>query len=260
METPTPAQTEVAESFVLGEGWYENDELRLLPGLLAGVKTFVDVGASIGPYTKCANETIKNGHIAAIEANPDTYQRLKTNCQRWRQDSGNTIETLHAAVADAPGKMDFFIPGENESSLISSIFENTTLYKEWQKVPVDCVTLDSLFPESSPEFIKVDVEGAEYRVLKGAHGLLTRGASRFLIEIHPWGDPSLNKTPADVFQLLYSYDYDFSLVKRHWLFAKVRPSLLFRIKHQCIMFVMRNVWLKEWLKKIVLRFYRLRKP
>jgi FkbM family methyltransferase len=261
MNSAASRQTKAAENYVFAGEWYEKDELRILPDLLAGVKTFVDVGASVGPYTQCANAVIKGGRIIAIEANPGSYQRLAANCRCWKQESGNTIETLHAAIADAPGKMDFFVPDEKSSALISSIFDNPTQSNRgWKKVVVDCVTLDGLFPDSSPEFIKLDVEGAEFRVLKGAHGLLTRGVSRFLIEIHPWGDASLGKTPADVFQLLYSYGYDFEVVIRHWLFTKATPSLRMRVKHFSVMFVMRNVWLKEWLKKIVVRLRHLRSP
>lgn len=250
--------TLAAERFVFDETWYENAELDHLPRLLSGVTTFIDVGASVGPYTHCANTTMRGGRIIAIEANPDTYARLATNCASWQRASTNRVEPVHAAVSDRAGQLDLFIPGGDELPLLSAIFATHDAPGSWRTVSVACTTLDDLTAPVRPDLIKLDVEGAEYRALTGAHRLLTEGHCRFLIEIHPWGDPDLGKTPADIFTLMYGYGYDFERVARHWHFRKVRRTFVTALKHRMVLFVMRNGWLKSRLKRLVLAVDRWR--
>ena len=250
--------TLAAERFVFDEEWYENAELRHLPRLLTGVSTFVDVGASVGPYTHCADGNMRDGRIIAVEANPDTFARLEAHCSNWRASSSNRLETVHAAASDRVGQLELFIPDSNQLPLLSAIFTTTGAPSEWRTVTVDCVTLDDLLADAKPDLIKVDVEGAEFRVLRGAHQILSDGRCRFLIEIHPWGDPDLGKTPADIFMLMYEYGYDFERVARHWHFRKVRRNGVVALKHRAILLVMRNGWLKRQLKTLVLAVDRLR--
>jgi hypothetical protein len=97
------------------------------------------------------------------------------------------------------------------------------------------------------------VEGAEYQVLQGAERILKDGQCRFLIEVHPWGDPTIRKKPEHVFQFLNKFGYSFRRVNRHWLFEKRGEFFLVRaVKVAVISFVWRCKPLKEALKKIVL--------
>jgi len=252
-EKTTDTRYDDAEKFLYGGNWYENSELAHLPALLGGVRVFVDVGASLGPYTFCADRTLRDADIYAIEANPQTHARLAELCAKSK--STNRLHPIHAAVSSERGKIDFFIPSAQSSRLplTSSLFQNQVITDDWEKVVVDCITLDDLCRETSPDFLKMDIEGAEFRALQGAAQLLARGKCRFLVEVHPWGDPTLGKRPEDVFKLFYSYGYDFRRVARHWLFEKKRlPWPLRFLKLQAIVFIHRCLPLKEALKKIVL--------
>ncbi len=249
-----------AEKLVFDEGWYENAELRHLPALLAGVKVFVDVGASIGPYTRCAAREIKGGRIIAIEANPETYRRLQNFVRQWAEETGNRIDTLHAAAGERAGKIDLFIPSESspELPLTSSTVNSEVVAADWQTTPVDCLTLDSILADLEPDLIKIDVEGAEYRVLQGAEGILNAGRCRFLVEIHPWGDPAIGKKPADIFNFFYDHGYDFRRVARHWHFAKTPLTWKHAVKRWAINLIMSNQALKKPLRNLVLALDRLR--
>ena len=79
--------------------------------------------------------------------------------------------------------------------------------------------------------IKVDVEGAEYRVLLGAKSLIRQRRTRFFVEVHPWGDRSMKKRPSDVFKFFLENGYDFRRIQKRWLFYPAsRPARLW-IKH-----------------------------
>ena len=53
---------------------------------------------------------------------------------------------------------------------------------------VEADTIDTMFEGIDVDFLKIDVEGAEYRALVGAEKLMRRRNVRLLLEIAPWGD------------------------------------------------------------------------
>jgi FkbM family methyltransferase len=252
---PTDTRYEDAEKYLFDGNWYENSELAHLPALLGGVRRMVDIGASLGPYTLCANRVLSNADIYAIEANPRTFERLEVFCRAAAAQSGNRLHPVHTAMGSEKGQIDFFIPTLESSCLplTSSTFKNPAITNDWEKVTVDCMPLDGLCAEQPPDFVKMDVEGAEYRVLLGSQRILRESQCRFLIEVHPWGDPTLQKRPEHVFQFLNKFGYSFRRVARHWLFEKRgEPSVIRAVKVQAITVVMRCLPLKEALKKVVL--------
>lgn len=256
---PTDTRYDDAEKFLFGGNWYENSELSHLPGLLGNVRLMVDIGASLGPYALCANRVLKDADIYAVEANPRTFERLQVFCTKAMCQSTNRLHPVHAAMGAEKGKIDFFIPTVESSRLplTSSTFKNPLITDDWEKVTVDCITLDALCADRLPDFAKIDVEGAEYRVLQGAQRILREGQCRLLIEVHPWGDPTIQKRPEHVFQFLNQFGYSFRRIARHWLFEKRGESAVIRgIKLQAICFIMRCGPLKETLKKIVVWFDR----
>src|SRR3546814_11404070 len=57
------------------EDCHEKTLLEQLPRFLEKSRLVVDVGASLGQYTKCASEAMKSGRIVAIEADPIRHER-----------------------------------------------------------------------------------------------------------------------------------------------------------------------------------------
>jgi FkbM family methyltransferase len=235
------------EKIYFGEEMHERDEIENLPNILKDVKVFVDIGASLGQYTYFANKIIQNGKIYAIEADPLRYQRLKELCDEWQQTSSNKIQVIHAALGEKNGTVDFFITNKTSGSLFTR-----EIGLDWEKVSVNATTLDTLFVDSDPDLCKIDVEGAEYRVLEGANHILERGNCRFFVEVHPWADPAYNKTEADLYNLFLKYGYDFHRTKRHWLFEKSDQPLKRLLKNKVMTFVVSNKKLRKIAKTLVI--------
>jgi FkbM family methyltransferase len=261
----TKALYEVLEQQYFGTNMQERIEIDQLPQILHNVRLFVDVGASIGQYTFFVNKALKDARIVSIEADPLRYQHLAEAAANWEKLSSNQIRVIHAAAADKPGRVEFYSTPENASGGLFVSFGGNPEFRgspQWTKTEVDCVSLDSLFKDCKPDFVKIDVEGAEYRVLLGAREILKEGNCRFFVEVHPWGDEVLKKTPADVFRLFAAFDYDFKRVHRHWLFEKSNQPVKRFIKNKLIVFIMNNQQLKQALKKVVLAFsgHASRKP
>lgn len=95
------------------------------------------------------------------------------------------IRLTEAAVSNSNGRTIFkLMPEDTMGKLAGSSFESDS--KETQSIAVQSITLDELVKGDMPEpdFIKIDVEGAEEFVLKGGLELLTRRKPFLMIEVH----------------------------------------------------------------------------
>ena len=245
----------VLEEQYFGQDMHERDEIEHLPALLEGVSIFVDVGASLGQYSFFANQILRNAKIFCIEADPIRFQRLKQLSSQWAESSTNEIVLVHAAATEKDGKVNFFTTNTYISGgLFAHYVVDPELRRsvEWIPASVNGVSLDGLFKDTKPDFVKINVEGSEYSVLLGAREILKRGDCRFLVEVHPWGDKCMKSLPADIFRLFEQFGYDFRRIHRHWLFQKGTHPLKRFLKYRAVIIVMGNDWLKRVLKRCVL--------
>jgi FkbM family methyltransferase len=236
----------------------EAAELAAFPEQIKSVNVFFDVGAAIGQYTKAANERMRGGHIFAFEADPVRFERLKENCARWEKSSTNKITAIHAAVCDKDQPISFLTP---EDSLRSGgLFipgpPEQTKKNDWLKLSVQGISLDTFCETNklTPDLVKIDIEGAEYRALIGAKKILRTQHCRFLVEVHPWGDLLALKKPSDVFNLFCEHGYDFTRVERHWHFEKAQNSYMAWIKNSGMTIVLDNPLLTKVVKTFMLKF------
>ena len=133
----------------------------LLTGLCLPGRTFVDVGSHIGSVVSQVLRKCPDVSIEAIEADPTKAKSLAKKFPGVR---------VHAcACAAETGTLSFYLdelrPGY--SSLVRP--ENSTAIKE---IVVPVARLDDLVAGRAVDVIKVDVEGAELRVLSGARAIV----------------------------------------------------------------------------------------
>jgi FkbM family methyltransferase len=227
------------ESHYFGPQMQERAEIEALPRLLSGVRTFVDLGAALGQYTFYANRAMRGGVIYAIEADPLRAARLEELCTEWKGDTGgNDIVVLNEAISDTVGKSSFFVPdGDRSGGLfpVDGLPGTGAGSFEWREITVEATTLDTIFATiPPPDLVKIDIEGGEYRALRGAEGLLGEGRTRFMVEVHPWGDPTIGKNPSDVFDLMADFHYDFRRLHHHWLFFRSGSTVAAWAKNRLI--------------------------
>lgn len=175
MQVLLPASTDI----YLTKGKSHASEIRLARFLVHNLQpgnTFWDIGAHYGYFSLLAHElTGDQGHIVAVEAAPATFNMLSRNC-----NGKATITILNKAVSDQAGKATFYeLPNlySEYNSVDVSQFEQEEWFKKIKakKVVLDAVTLDGLAQAHNnylPDIIKIDVEGAEAAVIKGALQLL----------------------------------------------------------------------------------------
>ncbi len=167
-----------------GEQPREQVEIQRLPEFLAGRSLFLDVGASLGQYTYYANQVMQGGRIIAFEADPDRFAELAHRCHEWQRQGTNSITVVHAAVGDGREPTAFFITGTHISGGFFPVPERAS----YNQVEVPQVLLDDYFEPGTKTLCKIDVEGAELRVLKGAEHHLASRNTTFMVEVTGWGD------------------------------------------------------------------------
>lgn len=169
--------------YTLGET-YEPEMWSQLMGSLGPGSVFVDVGACLGLYTVAAARRCgPQGRVIAFEPEPSLYALLVENL------SVNGVERVVDALAFAVGDRDgnvAFRAGRGAESQVVHVAEATD-----RAVP--CVTLDSVLGATVVDVLKIDVEGYEDFVLRGAQTLLSdssRAPSVVFIEAHPRAWPA----------------------------------------------------------------------
>jgi FkbM family methyltransferase len=169
----------------------------------------VDVGAHYGRYTLiAANRIGPKGKVIAIEADPNNFDMLNKNI-KLNELSENVI-TLNYAASSNKSKVKLSIP-EKESghTIYSSIIPSRASTEKF--IEVNANTLDNLLHENEISieqinWIKIDVEGAEYEVLKGAKEILSKSKDiALLIEIHNISEG--RKHYPSIMDLLKSYNF-----------------------------------------------------
>lgn len=142
---------------------------KILPEIPVG-GTVIDIGANIGDTAIPFSDRVgPKGYVLAIEPHPVAYECLRRNASLFAK---TTISVVNAAVGDTAGKMSLSEEENTGASFLSSKPGN-----------VDVRTIDS-FVMRECDFIKIDVEGYELRVLKGAEQTIARFHPKMLIELN----------------------------------------------------------------------------
>jgi FkbM family methyltransferase len=150
--------------YVFGDRYYE-PELLFIEALLQPGQVFVDVGASLGLYTVLgANRVGQSGRVVAVEAAAAAFAQLQRNI---RLNGLNMVHAIHAAAAETDGRTRLYCdPDPDRNTTLPSGVSTPRAYED-----VAARSIDSLLEElgcDHVDVIKIDVEGAEELVLRGA--------------------------------------------------------------------------------------------
>lgn len=144
-----------------------------------GVRTFFDVGANEGGTSLKVVKLFPEAHIFAFEPHPNTFSRLTDATKKYQ-----AIEAVQTALGAEAGDKIMHVYGV---SLINSLVPNAQFPvrfgHELSKIMVSCTTID-LFCEQRNikqiDVLKIDAEGFDLEVLKGAETMLKLGAVSFV--------------------------------------------------------------------------------
>jgi len=197
----------------------EKEVLKVFLDKLNPSDTIYDIGASVGLYTiTAASEIPREGNVYSFEPDPENFSRLQRNV--WINDFD--VELVCWALGKENSGIKLFTDGA-DGYAPSLEKQNEREGAPSHKINIYCRTLDSCIKLDQfeiPDVLKIDVEGAEGLVLKGAKRTLSGAFSHvprlLFLETHPklsknFGhtvEETINLVPKDHFQVLDTFQSD----------------------------------------------------
>jgi FkbM family methyltransferase len=167
-------------------GVYERGEIAFFRSRFDADMTFIDVGANVGLYSAIALSTPGfRGRVLAIEPHSESRLYLQKTIESNAAPAGTAL-VCELAAADRAGTLTLYKNPENKGD--NRVYPDLLLQGE-ETIGAD--TLDNICRRhgiSTAQFIKIDVQGAEAKVVRGASGLLAASADCCLMtEFWPYG-------------------------------------------------------------------------
>jgi FkbM family methyltransferase len=199
----------------LGTG-YECVETQFLLRTLKEKSSFVDVGANVGYYTLIASRRVgDHGCVHAFEPVSAQFDALTANVRR---NCLRNVVLNKLIVADSSGPKLIHLGSENntgEASVVQSVGG------EERNETVESITLDQYLLGKTVDAIKIDTEGYELSVLRGAARTLGHSKPLVLVEVK---DRLLRAAGSDrnqLFAFLRAFGYKAFGIRRNGTLAEL---------------------------------------
>lgn len=138
-------------------GLHEYVDMRFLLDTLQPDDLFADLGANVGSYTVLASKS-RRARSLSVEPDPDTLRALHRNIDI--NDIGDRVRVVETALGAGSGTISFTVGRDTVNRVAEASDAETRL------VPLR--TLDDILDGEVPRLIKIDVEGFEAEVFRGA--------------------------------------------------------------------------------------------
>lgn len=199
--------------YVYLTGTYEAPTAALFVHLVKPGNTVLDVGANAGFFSLlCASLVGPPGRVIAFEPIPSVQANLMANIA---QNDFRQIEVIPKVVSDMAGTLTIYEGPEGHKGISSLRSLNSTS----DTLTIEAIALDDITPEiGKVNCIKIDVEGAEMRVLFGMEKLVERDRPTLIIE---FTDAYLQSFGHSVSQMM-----EWLLVRRYELYRIEEEGLI----------------------------------
>jgi FkbM family methyltransferase len=174
------------ENVIYERGVYELGTVSVLQKFLKEGNTFIDVGANIGFLSLAGAAVVgKEGKVIAFEPQPETFQLLEENV---KMNSFSQIQLNQFALGEEEGEAIIYSEEENRGGA------SITNKRSEKGVSIQLNRLDDIELGSKVDMIKIDVEGFEWEVLKGARQTILRDKPILIVEYSSDRENSGNST------------------------------------------------------------------
>lgn len=184
---------EYISKWVLQMGRLDHDQ-NMLPLVLPYINSdsiVIDAGANIGSHTYAYAKIAKV--VYAFEPNKESFKCLEYNLIKFKN-----VDLFNWGLSDEECKIK-----------LNEVPTNAGMsYAEKSKKGITTITIDSLDLEKV-DFIKIDCEGFEHKILKGAEQTVRRFMPTMLIEINTYALKRNNTSNKEIYTYLDELGYDY---------------------------------------------------
>lgn len=183
--------------------------VRFLRRFLKPEMTLVDVGANIGEITLFAGKKLTEGRVLAFEPNHEVFADLSLNVAL---NHFHAVELFNIGLYERDGRLPLYArddrPFGTQNSGVTSVFSNGN---DRRLMTVPLRRFDDVASEAGLtrlDVMKIDVEGSEWMVLRGAENSIKRFRPVIIVEISAANFGRAGYTPGDLLGYLDSLAYD----------------------------------------------------
>ncbi|MFW9794936.1 MAG: FkbM family methyltransferase [Candidatus Thorarchaeota archaeon] len=187
-------------------GTYDPLDSSIVRDLVNDGDTVFDVGANLGWYTTLIGKRIgPHGSVVGIEPLPSVFSLLKKNISL--NELENVILLNKAVAGKTESGFIHLFEGEPDTHASIKPLGRTKL----KRISIQLCTIDSIINELDlhPNFVKIDVEGAEMELLDGAISLLSETRPIIMLEVHFGTAKDSGHSPLYVLNRIRQFDYVF---------------------------------------------------
>jgi len=187
--------------------WGEDiGDLRFLWKYLRPGMTFLDIGAHHGVYSVIAAKKLgSSGRVVAFEPSPRERERLLVHL---RHNGAKSVTVEPLALAEEEGKASFTIVVKGFTTMNS--LRPPPINHPTEQVTVDTTTVDSYFESRQidrVDLVKIDTEGGELAVFRGASKLLSQFRPVIVCEVLDLVTRAWGYRATEIVKALEAYGY-----------------------------------------------------
>lgn len=186
---------------------YEVEKTEFIRNHCKPGTTAIDIGAHLGIFSVILARLVgPQGKVYSFEPTPFTYQVLKKTIRINKLEK--IVKAEQYAVSENNGETTFYVHDTSEiSNANTSVAHNDTGVKP---IRVTTISLDSLLNNNDLKnlsFIKIDAEGAELEILKGAEEVIAKYKPYITLEVHPNNFADAAETQRNIYGFLTDLGY-----------------------------------------------------
>lgn len=185
---------------------YDYQTILAARQILKPDSSWIDIGAHKGHILKDLLQIAPNGNSYAFEPIPALYQKLQNKY-------GRKVKIYDYVLSDSEGEASFTHVIDRPA--LSGMVKRKIMEGHYatQEITVPMKQLDSVIPPGQKiDLLKIDVEGAEVKVLRGAKQLLATSQPVILFEYGKEGGEIYNTTAEEMYELLSGLGYSISIL------------------------------------------------
>lgn len=182
----------------------------LKPGMIA-----IDAGALYGDHTIAYAASVGNeGAVFAIEPNPMAFECLSKNAEKFQ----SPVFCMNLCLGEEHGAEAIHIMSDNvgASRMTEKDCKPDELPDDRIEKTIRTASLDGIVRDSGIDrlhFIKIDCEGWEYRILRGARDTLRQFKPLLMIEMNSWALAQQGSCYKDIYDFLLQQNYSWRIVQ-----------------------------------------------
>jgi len=211
-----PVHATIYHDITLNRIPYEPEVVNILTEMLQPGDTFVDIGAHIGWFTLLGAKIVGPfGRVLSIEPNFSNYRYLKRHLEI--NDLNGSVRSHRVALHSKTKKTKLYLNADNDGGhALWPVWNhpfNCKSAKKRKTIKIQTTTLDDLCDKekvSRIKLVKIDTEGSEGEILKGASDLLSNKRIRHIVmEINDFGLRQMKTNNDEIIAFMDGYGYDY---------------------------------------------------